>query len=144
MMFEIYQFIYACFYFLSIALLVDFKSRQADNLRKYKTNFENRHLVFLIFPTTFSLGNSMDFYVLNLNFNVVSSKKLQFFLIYDQKSIFFFFFFLGNFMLFTIIVLVQVSQKWGFSQIQAFLYCFDHEVHEIILFQRKNTYKMLA
>ena len=57
-------------------------------------------------PTTFSPYDSMDFYVLNSNFDVVTSKNLQF-LCNLRSNIDLFF--PGNFMLFTIIVLVQVS-----------------------------------
>ena len=57
-------------------------------------------------PTTFSPYDSMDFYVLSSNFNVVTSKNLQFFCNLRSKIDLFS---AGNFMLFTIIVLVQVS-----------------------------------
>ena len=57
-------------------------------------------------PTTFSPYDSMDFYMLNSNFNVVTSKNLQFFCNLRSKIDLFS---VGNFMLFTIIVLVQVS-----------------------------------
>ena len=57
-------------------------------------------------PTAFSPYDSMDFYVLNSNFNVVTSKNLQFLCNLRSKIDLFS---PGNFMLFTIIVLVQVS-----------------------------------
>ena len=82
----------------------------------------------------------MDFYVLNSNFNVVTSKNLQFFCNLRSKI---------DFFPWKLRVIYNYCTSpsllaGGFSRIQAFLHCFDHGVHEIIRFQRKNTYKMLA
>ena len=82
--------------------------------------------------TTFSLHEYIDFYVLNTNSLVVTSRNPQFFLQLAIKILIFYLNYVWKLHVIYSFCTSPSLLAGSFMQLRAFLYCFDHCVYRIV------------